>query len=263
MTLSISILLVFYPYSADDVYGYLTAQCPTGNWLGEGGGSGSGSGSNDNDNGGYDDDGSNYDYSYLSAPRYGKVKDYGYSCDRCVCYTDGTGCDCDDQDEWRALMNVASYGPATVCLDASAWQDYGGGIMTSDSGCSAQFLDMNHCVQAVGYAFTDGSDDGGGGRRGLGRRGAERKRERAKWQRGRRTEAGLLDHTEPVVVQLGHERVHLPRHGGEHVRRVERHDPGVCLKGEAEPDSCRFSILCLLRQKVEGDIGPGFPVVNS
>ena len=127
MTLSISILLVFYPYSADDVYGYLTAQCPTGNWLGEGGGSGSGSGSNDNDNGGYDDDGSNYDYSYLSAPRYGKVKDYGYSCDRCVCYTDGTGCDCDDQDEWRALMNVASYGPATVCLDASAWQDYGGG----------------------------------------------------------------------------------------------------------------------------------------
>jgi len=55
-------------------------------------------------------------------------------------------------------MNVASYGPATVCLDASTWQDYSGGIITSESGCSSKFLDMNHCVQVVGYAFTDDSD---------------------------------------------------------------------------------------------------------
>jgi Papain family cysteine protease len=32
--------------------------------------------------------------------------------------------------------------------------------MTADSGCSSKFLDVNHCVQVVGYAFAtaDGSD---------------------------------------------------------------------------------------------------------
>ena len=27
--------------------------------------------------------------------------------------------------------------------------------MTPDSGCSSQFLAMNHCVQVVGYVYTD------------------------------------------------------------------------------------------------------------
>lgn len=89
------------------------------------------------------------------AQRYAKVKGYGYATNRCICYTDGTGCDCDEQNELKALQNVATYGPATVCLEASTWQDYAGGILTSNSGCSPAFLDMNHCVQAVGYAFTD------------------------------------------------------------------------------------------------------------
>ena len=36
--------------------------------------------------------------------------------------------------------------------------------MTSDIGCSSGFLDMNHCVEVVGYAFTDeGSSSNGGG----------------------------------------------------------------------------------------------------
>ena len=37
--------------------------------------------------------------------------------------------------------------------------------MTSDTGCGSAFLDMNHCVQVVGYAFTTSSADieGGGG----------------------------------------------------------------------------------------------------
>jgi hypothetical protein len=48
---------------------------------------------------------------------------------------------------------LATYGPAVVCLDASTWQDYIGGIITSDSGCSQGFMDVNHCVQAVGYAY--------------------------------------------------------------------------------------------------------------
>eukprot|EP00579_Thalassiosira_antarctica_P009558 CAMPEP_0201910366 /NCGR_PEP_ID=MMETSP0903-20130614/1764_1 /ASSEMBLY_ACC=CAM_ASM_000552 /TAXON_ID=420261 /ORGANISM="Thalassiosira antarctica, Strain CCMP982" /LENGTH=1191 /DNA_ID=CAMNT_0048444987 /DNA_START=94 /DNA_END=3669 /DNA_ORIENTATION=- len=106
-----------------------------------------------------------YDVSYVETTRYGHVKGYGYATDRCICYTDGSGCDCEEQDEKTAVLNVASYGPTAVCLEASLWQDYEGGIMTTAIGCSSSFLDMNHCVQVVGYAFTDGSsggDDGDG-----------------------------------------------------------------------------------------------------
>lgn len=52
---------------------------------------------------------------------------YGYATDRCICYTDGSGCDCNDQDEKKAVLNIASYGPAAVCLEASLWQSYEGG----------------------------------------------------------------------------------------------------------------------------------------
>lgn len=138
--------------SEDYVGAYLEAQCPTGNWMEGGGESESQSDSGDNNEEVY------YDGEYLSSPRYGQIKNYAYTTDRCICYTDGTGCECDEQNEKRALMNVASYGPATVCLDAAVWQDYDGGILTSDSGCSSDFLEMNHCVQAVGYAFTDGTE---------------------------------------------------------------------------------------------------------
>ncbi len=104
-------------------------------------------------------EGGSKDDSGSSSTRYGAIKGYAYATDRCVCYTDGSGCDCDEQNEALAVMNVASYGPATVCLEASQWQDYTGGIITADSGCSAAFLDMNHCVQVVGYAYTDVTDD--------------------------------------------------------------------------------------------------------
>lgn len=90
--------------------------------------------------------------------RYGNIKGYGFATERCVCYSDGSGCECDNQNEGMAVRNLASYGPATVCLDASVWQDYDGGIITSSSGCSAEFLAMNHCVQVVGYAYNDGGD---------------------------------------------------------------------------------------------------------
>jgi Papain family cysteine protease len=55
-----------------------------------------------------------------------------------------------------------------VCIEASLWQDYGGGIITSALGCGQEFLQMNHCVQVVGYAFTTSADsasdcEGGGG----------------------------------------------------------------------------------------------------
>jgi len=132
----------------DEVDYFMYSTCPNG---GGGGGDNSHSGSNDNNN--------NNGYSYQSkGNRYGAIKGYAYATDRCLCYTDGSGCDCDEQNEALAVRNIASYGPATVCLDASIWQDYAGGIITSDSGCASSFMDMNHCVQVVGYAFMDSSN---------------------------------------------------------------------------------------------------------
>jgi len=151
-----------YEASEYDMGSYFAATCPAG--AREGGEEGSGSAkSGSGDNNGYDFGG-----SYVETTRYGKVKGYGYATDRCICYTDGSGCDCDDQDEKTAVLNVASYGPAAVCLEASLWQDYEGGIMTEDIGCSKSFLDMNHCVEVVGYAFTDGSDSNENGEEGEG-----------------------------------------------------------------------------------------------
>jgi hypothetical protein len=144
----LTLLLFYFVGNSDDyVSSYKQKICPSG-----GGGSGSGSGSGD----GADEQ--QYEYSG-SGQRYGKIDGYGYATDRCVCYTDGSGCECDSQDEGLAVRNVASYGPAVVCVDGSDWQDYSGGILTESSGCSAQFLDVNHCVQVVGYAFTNGNDN--------------------------------------------------------------------------------------------------------
>ncbi|KAG7364502.1 cysteine proteinase [Nitzschia inconspicua] len=134
-------------YDEESVKSYREEMCPANE---------NGSKSHDsNDNSYYKDGRENDKYGdYSSQGRYGNIKGYGYATARCICYTDGSGCECDDQDEDTAVRNVASYGPATVCLEASLWQDYNGGIMTADIGCGQEFLDMNHCVQVVGYAFT-------------------------------------------------------------------------------------------------------------
>ena len=143
-----------------DMSNYFGQICPSGSREG-GGDSGSHSHSGD----------VQYDAT-SSAARYGKIKGYGYATNRCICYTDGSGCNCDKQNEKTAVLNIASYGPAAVCLEASTWVDYTGGIITSDSGCGSAFKDMNHCVEVVGYAYTDkdenshgNSRDGDGGKR--------------------------------------------------------------------------------------------------
>jgi hypothetical protein len=127
---SLNVCLIFWFISEDYLNTYLSQTCP--------GGSGDGGGT-----------------------RYGQIEGYGYATSRCTCYTDGSGCSCDSQDESLAIRNLATYGPAVVCVDASQWQDYTGGIITADSGCSSGFMNVNHCVQAVGYAFAtkSGGDD--------------------------------------------------------------------------------------------------------
>jgi len=132
--------------------------CPAG---------GGGGGSNDKNTGDSKDEYEGYnndEYTVNNFARYGKIDGYGYSTSKCTCYTDGSGCDCGNQNEGMAVRNLATYGPAVVCLDASTWQDYTDGIISSESGCSSGFMDVNHCVQAVGYAYV--SDDDGSGNAG-------------------------------------------------------------------------------------------------
>jgi Papain family cysteine protease len=133
----LTLIALHFIFSSETVKEYRTQTCPAGG-------------------GGHSGDaveGSN------TFSRYGKIDGYGYSTDKCVCYTDGSGCDCDDQNENYAIRNVASYGPAVVCLDASLWQDYTSGIITSESGCSSGFMDVNHCAQVVGYAYSTDTTD--------------------------------------------------------------------------------------------------------
>ena len=143
-------------FSNSDISAYKQKVCPAG-------GSGdSNSNSKDSQDQGNDDNANGNDdyYTPYNFARYGDIlAGYGYATEPCVCYTDGSGCSCDSQDENTAVRNVATYGPAVVCVDASDWQDYQGGIMSSSSGCSQDYLDVNHCVQVVGYAFS--SSEGG------------------------------------------------------------------------------------------------------
>jgi len=45
---------------------------------------------------------------------------------------------------------LAQYGPVSICVDASSWNDYGGGVMSA-SQCGNS---IDHCVLAVGYDTT-------------------------------------------------------------------------------------------------------------
>ena len=152
--LTTSFLLALFTSRATTVANYQAKTCPAGDSQASGS-------SNSQDGFDYDNGNQNSNYGdYTSRGRYANIKGYGYATERCVCYSDGSGCDCDDQDETMAIRNIATYGPAVVCIEASLWQDYTGGIITTDLGCTSEFLDMNHCVQVVGYAYGTGSVDG-------------------------------------------------------------------------------------------------------
>merc|ERR1711998_522988 len=49
-------------------------------------------------------------------------------------------------DEDKMAQNIATKGPASVCVDAESWQNYKKGVVTRT--CKKQ---LDHCVQAVGY----------------------------------------------------------------------------------------------------------------
>lgn len=57
--------------------------------------------------------------------------------------------------EPRLAQNVAKYGPASVCVNASTWQYYKGGIVSA--GCSGAWQALDHCVQLVGWSKNPGA----------------------------------------------------------------------------------------------------------
>ena len=63
------------------------------------------------------------------------------------------GCDdeCTKQNEDLLATNLYNKGPVSICVDASTWQSYQSGILTSASGCASAYDSLDHCVQLVGY----------------------------------------------------------------------------------------------------------------
>jgi len=55
--------------------------------------------------------------------------------------------DPNNPDEQTMLNNLYSWSPLSICVDASTWQDYTGGVYPASS-CGSS---LDHCVQAVGY----------------------------------------------------------------------------------------------------------------
>ena len=56
---------------------------------------------------------------------------------------------CDDQD-LKTLADVVRTTPVSICVDAALWDDYTGGVLKA-SACSSSYLDLDHCVQIVGF----------------------------------------------------------------------------------------------------------------
>jgi len=59
---------------------------------------------------------------------------------------------CHIEMERELLDSTYTYGPLSICVDASNWQDYQSGVMTSWECAWVNVLD--HCVQAVGWDLT-------------------------------------------------------------------------------------------------------------
>jgi len=59
-------------------------------------------------------------------------------------------------DETTLQNNLISWGPLSICVDATYWQDYESGVLTWEE--CAWFNELDHCVQLVGYNAEDSSN---------------------------------------------------------------------------------------------------------
>jgi len=56
-------------------------------------------------------------------------------------------------DETTLQNNLVSWGPLSICVDASNWQTYRSGVLTAKQCCTGK-CQLDHCVQLVGYNST-------------------------------------------------------------------------------------------------------------
>ena len=84
-------------------------------------------------------------YGQLTGP-YAVVSGYSYATPPCA-----EGSACSSQKMSKLANNVAVYGPASIIVDASTWNDYTGGVLTQAACGGYAFDDLDHAVQLVGY----------------------------------------------------------------------------------------------------------------
>jgi len=84
-------------------------------------------------------------YESLTGP-YAVLSGYTYATPPC-----SGASKCAKQDLATLAANVASYGPASVCVNAANWNDYTGGVMTTSACGSYAYRSLDHCVQLTGY----------------------------------------------------------------------------------------------------------------
>jgi hypothetical protein len=87
-----------------------------------------------------------YKYESLTGYYVG-ISDFTYATPAC---TDT----CADQNLATLNTNVAATGPASICVNAGAWNDYVGGVMTTAACGGYAYDDLDHCVQLTGFDLT-------------------------------------------------------------------------------------------------------------
>jgi len=80
--------------------------------------------------------------TYNSADVVTKVANFTYATPPCTSA-------CNTQDEETLAANLLTYGPVSICVDATdAWQSYTSGVLKT---CPHAYTDLDHCVQLVGF----------------------------------------------------------------------------------------------------------------
>lgn len=84
---------------------------------------------------------------------YGNVQNFSYATDPSLC--DEISLHCNDMDE-ATLQSNLNNAPASICVNAGAWDSYTGGVLTSAACGNNGNLAIDHCVQAVGCESSEG-----------------------------------------------------------------------------------------------------------
>ena len=58
---------------------------------------------------------------------------------------------CANQNVTLLAQNIATHGPASICVNAANWSSYVGGVMTETACGGMASTDIDHCVQLTGY----------------------------------------------------------------------------------------------------------------